>query len=434
MDFIIEFFKYWDYVGAGKMIRIFWYFIFFEFGRYVLLEFWVLFVYWLGRKRRAKEWEAARQALYNEMPLISLIAPGKNEGKNIFKLVKSLNEQTYQNVEVIIVDDGSDDETPIIGRNLEKNGLIDLFIRNDMRGGKASAANLAWRYSRGKFLLHLDADCSFDRTAVENIIIPFYLDPEIGGVGGNVKVRNGDVSLCARLQSIEYLKSISVGRIVTSYLGIYRIISGAFGAFRMDALKKIGVWDIGPGLDGDITVKLRKSGYKIHFEPTAICLTAVPTKFSKLWKQRLRWSRSLVRFRLRKHLDVFLPRKNWRWGTFLGFVENVFYNFVLDIKWYIYIIDMMINFSSWIWFLIPMNLALYMIAGFMQQLSLTLWSERSEDERVLWWYVPLMVFYVAFFLRFCRTIAYFKEFVWKASYRDPWNPQKSSYQALKNGY
>ena len=166
-----------------------------------MLEFWVLFVYWLGRKRRAKEWEAARQALYNEMPLISLIAPGKNEGKNIFKLVKSLNEQTYQNVEVIIVDDGSDDETPIIGRNLEKNGLIDLFIRNDMRGGKASAANLAWRYSRGKFLLHLDADCSFDRTAVENIIIPFYLDPEIGGVGGNVKVRNGDVSLCARLQS-----------------------------------------------------------------------------------------------------------------------------------------------------------------------------------------------------------------------------------------
>ena len=302
------------------MIRIFWYFIFFEFGRYVLLEFWVLFVYWLGRKRRAKEWEAARQALYNEMPLISLIAPGKNEGKNIFKLVKSLNEQTYQNVEVIIVDDGSDDETPIIGRNLEKNGLIDLFIRNDMRGGKASAANLAWRYSRGKFLLHLDADCSFDRTAVENIIIPFYLDPEIGGVGGNVKVRNGDVSLCARLQSIEYLKSISVGRIVTSYLGIYRIISGAFAAFRMDALKKIGVWDIGPGLDGDITVKLRKSGYKIHFEPTAICLTAVPTKFSKLWKQRLRRSRSLVRFRLRKHLDVFLPRKNWRWGTFLGFV------------------------------------------------------------------------------------------------------------------
>ncbi|MEM8909998.1 MAG: glycosyltransferase, partial [Bacteroidota bacterium] len=326
------------------------------------------------------------------------------------------------------------DKTPEIGRNLEKNGLIDKFIRNEMRGGKASAANLAWRYCSGKYLLHLDADSSFDRDAVERIIIPFYLDERIGGVGGNVKVRNGDASLCARLQAIEYLKSISVGRIVTSYLGIYRIISGAFGAFRMDALKKIGVWDIGPGLDGDITVKLRKSGYKIHFEPSAICLTAAPTKFIKLWKQRLRWSRSLVRFRLRKHVDVFFPHKGFKFGNFAGFFENVFYNFVLDLKWYIYLIDMMLNFGTWLHLILPFNILLYICTGYLQQLAISLFSERSKEERVLWWYVPFMVFYVAFFLRFCRTIAYFKELFGKASYRDPWNPQKSSYQALKHGY
>ena len=434
MPDIVEFFSYWYHAGFGKIFRVFWYFIVFEFVRYVVLEYWVLFVYWLNRKKRKAEWEQARQDLWNERPLISLIAPGKNEGGNIFKLVKSLNEQTYQNVEIIIVDDGSNDDTPQIGRNLEQNGLIDKFIRNDMRGGKASAANLAWRYCTGKFLLHLDADSSFDRNAVENIIIPFYIDKRIGGVGGNVKVRNGKESLCARLQEIEYLKSISVGRIVTSYLGIYRIISGAFGAFRMDALKKIGVWDIGPGLDGDITVKLRKSGYKIHFEPTAVCLTAAPTKFKVLWKQRMRWSRSLVRFRLRKHIDVFKPHKGFMWGTFIGFVENITYNFIMDIKWFIYVIDMMINFSSWIWFIIPFNLLLYVVAGYMQQLSLSIWSERSKDERILWAYVPFMVFYVAFFLRFCRTIAYIREFIWKSSYRDPWNPQKSSYQAVKHGY
>ena len=86
------------------------------------------------------------------MPLISIIAPGKNEGENIYKLVKSLNEQTYQKVEIIIVDDGSDDETPIIGRSLEKHGLIDKFVRNHMRGGKASAANLALRLYYYSFL------------------------------------------------------------------------------------------------------------------------------------------------------------------------------------------------------------------------------------------------------------------------------------------
>lgn len=431
---IVEFFTYWYHAGPLKIIRVFWYFIIFEMARYVLLEFWVLFIYALNSKKRKADWEQARQAFWNEMPLISLIAPGKNEGGNIYKLVKSLSEQTYQNVEIIIVDDGSDDKTPEIGRNLEANGLIDKFIRNDMRGGKASAANLAWRYCSGKYLLHLDADSSFDRDAVERIIIPFYLDSKIGGVGGNVKVRNGSESLCARLQAIEYMKSISVGRIVTSYLGIYRIISGAFGAFRMDALDKIGVWDIGPGLDGDITVKLRKSGYKIHFEPTAICLTAAPTKFMKLWKQRMRWSRSLVRFRLRKHLDVFFPHKGFAFGTFFGFVENVFYNFVLDIKWYIYLIDMLLNYSNWLHLILPFNIMLYIFTGYLQQLAITLFSERSKEERVLWWYVPFMVFYVAGFLRLCRTIAYFRELFTKSSYRDPWNPQKSSYQAMKHGY
>ena len=429
-----EFLNYWQEAGFWKITRVFWYFIIFELVRYVLLDFTVLIYYKLTAKRRAARWEEARQAFWNERPLISLIAPGKNEGKNIYKLVKSLNEQTYRNVEVIIVDDGSDDDSEIICRSLEKNGLIDKFIRNHKRGGKASAANLALRYCNGKFLLHLDADSSFDYDAVERIMIPFYLDEKIGGVGGNVKVRNYKESLAAKLQAIEYLKSISTGRVVTSFLGIYRIISGAFGAFRMDAVRQVGGWDIGPGLDGDITVKLRKSGYNIHFEPTAICLTAAPTKFGKLWNQRMRWSRSLVRFRLRKHLDVFIPHKGFRMTTFLGFVENIFYNFVLDIKWYLYLIDMMMHFGTWLHLILPFNIFLYMTTGFMQQFVISRFSERKEEEKVLWWYVPFMVFYVAGFLRLCRTIAYFRELLLRSSYRDPWNPQKSSYQALKEGY
>ena len=433
MDFI-DFFSYWNQAGFVKITRVFWYFILFELIRYVLLDFSVLIIFKLTSKRRKAKWAKARKELFTEQPLISLIAPGKNEGKNIYKLVKSLNEQTYRNVEVIIVDDGSDDDSEAICQSLERNGLITKFVRNYKRGGKASAANLALRYCKGKFLLHLDADSSFDRDAVENIIIPFYVDERIGGVGGNVKVRNYKESLCARLQAIEYLKSISTGRIVTSYLGIYRIISGAFGSFRMDAIRQVGGWDIGPGLDGDITVKLRKSGYKIHFEHTAVCLTAAPTKFNVLWKQRMRWSRSLVRFRLRKHIDVFKPHQGFMVGTFVGFCENIFYNLILDIKWFIYIIDMLFNYGPWVQFILPFNIMLYMMTGLMQQFVIHNFSERSDDEKALWPYVPLMVFYVAGFLRLCRTMAYFREFFFRSSYRDPWNPQKSSYQAVKHGY
>ncbi|MEN0005404.1 MAG: glycosyltransferase [Bacteroidota bacterium] len=429
-----EYMVYWQEVGIWKFIRVFWYFVIFELTRYIGADFLVALWYWLNQKGRKAKWEQARQALYNENPLISIIIPGKNEGAHLYKLTKSLAEQTYKNFELIIVDDGSDDDTPIIGRDLEKRGLIGQFIRNEMRGGKASAANLALRYTKGKLIVHLDADCSFDCDAIENIIIPFYMDEKIGAVGGNVKVRNYRESLCAKLQAIEYLKTISVGRIISSQLGIYKIISGAFGAFRKDVIDSIGGWDIGPGLDGDITVKIRKSGYRTVFEPTAVCLTNAPSKFKKLTKQRLRWDKSIIRFRVRKHADVYVPHANFRWSNFFALFENVFYNVVLDITWWVYMLDICINFNGSLQFIIPMNLTLYMVVGFVQMTSAYIFSERRNEELFLWPYVPLMSLYTGTYLRIVRTIAYYEEFFFRKSYNDPWNPVKSSSQAKLNGF
>lgn len=435
IDYILpEYLLYWFHSGLGKFIRIFWHFVIFEFTRYVLIDFVVIFYFWWFRKERKKKWEAARQQLFTERPFVSIIVPGKNEGKHLYKLVKSLNEQTYQNCELIIVDDGSDDKTPLIGKSLLKNGMLTKFLRNDMRGGKASAANLALRYSTGKYVVHLDADCSFDRDAIENVLVPFFLDPNIGAIGGNVKVRNFENNLASRLQAIEYLKTISMGRVVTSTLGIYKIISGAFGAFKMEAVNAIGGWDIGPGLDGDITVKLRKSGYRIYFEPSAICLTSVPANFKILKKQRLRWDKSIIRFRVRKHNDLFTPYKEFKWSNFLAVFENVFYNVVLDIAWWLYFIDMLINYSGALGFIIPMNITLYIVSGYAQMYAIHLMSERKEEEFKLWPYVPLMVFYTGVFLRIVRTRAYWDELVHRKSYDDPWNPVKSSSQAKASGF
>jgi cellulose synthase/poly-beta-1,6-N-acetylglucosamine synthase-like glycosyltransferase len=428
-----EYLHYWHEVGVAKFIRVFWYFMLFEFTRYIMIDYVVFGIFALSRKRRKEKFERARQALRSENPFVSVIIPGKNEGKHLFKLTKSLDEQTYKNFELIIVDDGSDDETPIIGKNLERLGLIDMFIRNEMRGGKASAANLALRFSKGKYIVHLDADCSFDRDAIENVLVPFFMDSYIAAVGGNVKVRNYKDSLCAKLQAIEYLKTVSVGRIITSTLGIYKIISGAFGAFKKDAVDAIGGWDIGPGLDGDITVKIRKSGYKVYFEPSAVCLTNAPSKFKVLTKQRLRWDKSIVRFRLRKHNDVYLPHAGFTWSTFFALAENVFYNVILDLLWWVYIIDICVNYSGSLKFILPMNFTLYFVMNYVQMTSISLFSERSKEERYLWPYVALMTLYTGTYLRIVRTAAYYKEFFFKRSFEDPWNPYKSSIQAKRAG-
>ena len=433
-NLVPEFLNFWIEGGTTKFIRVFWYFILFELTRYILLDYIVYAYRFVTSIPRKKKWNDAKRALNLENPFISIVVPGKNEGKNIYKLVKSLAEQTYQNFELIVVDDGSTDDTPIIGKNLLDRGLIHQFLRNDVRGGKASAANLAVRFSTGKYIVHLDADCSFDSDAIENILVPFYMDSKIGAVGGNVKVRDYEDNLVSRMQAIEYLKTISVGRITTSELGIYKIISGAFGAFRKDIVDMIGAWDIGPGLDGDITVKIRKSGYKTVFEPSAVCLTSVPPKFMNLFRQRMRWNKSIIRFRLRKHKDVYFPNAGFSWLNLFSFIENVFYNIALDILWWLYIIDIVFNYNSQLYYILMMNFTLYMSTGFLQMFMAYLYSERRKQELNLWPYIPLITFYNGYFLRLARTRAYIQEGFFKKSYDDPWNPLKSSSQAKLNGF
>lgn len=430
MEYLDEFFNYLSSVSPSKLVRVFWFFFFFEFVRFFLVDFTTVLLWKLTavfRKKRVKE---GRNLFWAEKPLVSIIVPGKNEGKHIFKLANSLKEQTYQNFELIVIDDGSDDETRAICNSLKKNGLIDIFLSNDVRGGKASAANLGLRYSSGKFVIHMDADCSYDRDAVENIIVPFYYDEKLGAVGGDVQVRNYRESLCASLQAIEYTDTISIGRISQSQLGIYRIISGAFGAFKKEALDSVGGWDIGPGLDGDITVKVRKMGYEIHFEPTAICQTNVPVTFKKLIKQRLRWDKSLIRFRLRKHRDVFYPNESFRISNFVSFVENITYSLVLNFKWYFYVIDMVLNFTSRLVFIVPMNFILYTINNYFKFIVFSLFRERKNVKAEYFMlYMPLMAIYFGYFLRLVRTYAYLQELFFRRSYEDSWNPEKSSKQA-----
>jgi cellulose synthase/poly-beta-1,6-N-acetylglucosamine synthase-like glycosyltransferase len=430
VEYLDEFFNYLSSVSPSKLVRVFWFFFFFEFIRFFVVDFTTVLLWKLTAVFRKKRINEGRNLFWAEKPLISIIVPGRNEGKHIFKLANSLKEQTYQNFELIVIDDGSDDETRAICMSLKKNGLIDIFLTNDVRGGKASAANLGLRYASGKYIIHMDADCSYDRDAVENIIVPFYYDEKLGAVGGDVQVANYRESLCASLQAIEYTDSISIGRISQSQLGIYRIISGAFGAFRKEALQSVGGWDIGPGLDGDITVKVRKLGYQIHFEPTAICQTNVPVSFKALINQRLRWDKSLIRFRLRKHRDVFYPNESFRISNFVSFVENVTYSLVLNFKWYFYLIDMVLNFTSRLIFIIPMNFILYTINNYFKFIVFSLFRERKNVKAEYFMlYMPLMALYFGYFLRLVRTYAYLQELFFKRSYEDSWNPEKSSKQA-----
>jgi biofilm PGA synthesis N-glycosyltransferase PgaC len=409
-----------------SVMRTYWYLFFIEFPRYYLLEIIIVLWYKLNWQSRKRNNTVARMLLFSENPLVSIIIPGKNEGVHFFKLVKSLQEQTYKNFEVIVISDGSDDLTSLMGEDLLRSGYIDHFIHMKKRGGKASAANMGLNMVKGKYVVHLDADSSLDRDAIEKILIPFYLNPKVKGVGGCVKVRNTYDTICTSLQTLEYLKTIMVGRLVTSALGIYHIISGAFGAFDTETLRSVGGWDIGPGLDGDVTQKLRKAGHKVVFVHDAVCLTNVPTKWHKLFKQRIRWSRSLVRFRIRKHRDIFFPNRNFNWSNWISNMENLIYDCLFNYLWLIYIITLCFNHTDRLLEVLLIGWLIRWIFGYVAFIVIMMVTGRRREEFWLFAYVPLSTFYTGYFLRLTRLIGHTTEFFFFRSYKDKWNPHKTS--------
>ena len=408
------------------MLTTYWFLVFVEFPRYYMLEIFIVLWRKLTYRSIRNKRDAARDRLYAENPLVTVLVPGKNEGSHIYNLARSLREQTYKNCEIIIVDDGSDDYTPLICSDLERAGYIDRFIRTEIRGGKASAANLGLRFAKGKYVVHLDADTTLDRNAVENILLPFYSGKEIKAVGGAVKVRNADDTICTSLQALEYLKTIQVGRMVTNALGILHIISGAFGAFDRETLMQVGGWDIGPGLDGDITQKFRKAGFRVSFAENAVAMTHVPTSWRALYRQCQRWSKSLVRFRLRKHRDILMPYGNFTFSNLFSNLEGIMYDFVFNFIWVVYVVLLILEHPDKIVEIFAVG---YIIRFFFNLLAFSiimLVTERPSEERHLIKYVPLSTFYTGYFLRMARLTAHIKEIFFFSSYKDQWNPQKTS--------
>lgn len=431
MEIIYNIIEYYRYLTTDltlqKLVNIFWFLFFIEIPRYYILDIIVLMRKYTLRGINYQKEVLAKLELYTKNPFVSIIVPGKDEGSHIYKLAKSLKEQTYRNFELIVVDDGSEDNTKMICKSLQKNGFIDKFYSVGERGGKASAANFALYDDKSDIVVHLDADSSLDRDALEQILIPFYYNENVGAVGGCVKVRNSGDSFCSIMQSMEYLESIQLGRTVTSELGLFRTISGAFGAFRSDVLRQVGRWDIGPGLDGDITQKIRKSGYKVVFNPKSICLTNVPSSWRKLYKQRLRWSKSLIRFRLRKHSNVFnFTHANFNLSNFISNLDNLMFNLFFDLLWIFYMLSFLREQPYSLLDLLMLKFLITIPLGLISFiLSMTI-SERRKEEFKMIIFTPLQAIYSGYFLRITRIIASFKEFFFFSSYRDSWNPVKSS--------
>ncbi len=354
---------------------------------------------------------------------ISVVLAGHNEGASLRQAVMGLKEQTRPDAQIVVVDDGSTDNMAAEARRLKAEGLVDVYLSTGLRCGKSAAVNLGIGYCTGDVVLNGDIDTSFDRDALERIAEKF-LDPRVGAVCGNLAVRNSHESILAKFQAIEYLVSISLGRRVADMLGILFIVSGAFGAFRREALLSVGGLEVGPGEDSDITIKLRQAGWSIRFEPHAWALTDVPVSALALFRQRLRWDRDLVRIRLRKYRSVFNPlRHNFSLSNALGTLDFLFFGVALPLSFVVYVVWLFAQFGVG---------ALPILAGvtlvYMASASATFVIAASLSGHYgryrLFPYVLGYTVFSAYVLRLVTVYAYVQELIFRRSYRDTYVPRR----------
>jgi cellulose synthase/poly-beta-1,6-N-acetylglucosamine synthase-like glycosyltransferase len=267
----------------------------------------------------------SRAPAYTYCPSVCLVIAGYNEADTIAAALTSL-WGSYPKLEIIVVDDGSEDGMAAVAKRFARTHAgVKVLSRSD-RGGKSSAMNTAMLFTRAEVIVVVDADSHLGPSALWEIVQPM-ADPKVGAVAGSVLARSF-TNLVTWLQAYEYLHNIFVGRMLSARLGILGIVSGAFGAFRRSALEQVQGWDVGPPEDLDLTLTLRKAGYRIAFAPYAQCFTDVPATWRGLIKQRLRWERSgSIRNHCRKHLDMAqFWSANFRWSNFFVVLESWVFN------------------------------------------------------------------------------------------------------------
>ncbi len=285
---------------------------------------------------------------------VSVLMPAYNEAATIVQSVHAMTSLRYPDLEVVVIDDGSADDTAgvlieefdmaevplvpggtiplrstVLSTWVSRRGSHNLALVRKSNGGKADALNAGINHARKELVCMVDADSLLDPQALLNVARPFADDPgRVVAAGGVIRVANGSrvdrgrvTNLrmprrwLARVQVVEYLRAFLIGRAGWSRLGGLLIISGAFGIFRKDVLLEAGGMATDCiGEDAELVVRLHRTLADSHteagvvFVPEPVAWTEVPATRRVLRLQRRRWHRGLAEILVRHRRMMLRPR------------------------------------------------------------------------------------------------------------------------------
>ena len=295
---------------------------------------------------------------------VSIIVPAYNEQVTIVDSIHSLLKLDYRLYEIIIVDDGSKDDTVKVLLEAFPLKKIQRPIHNKVRckaykeiyeakinnirvtliskenGGKGDSLNMGINASRFPYFICIDADSLLQKDSLEKIVRPVFEDESVIAVGGLIKaaqcaeIEDGEIKRykipadpVIAMQVVEYSRTFLASRILNDMCGGNLIISGAFGLFKKDVVVAVGGYDSSTlGEDMELVVKMHVfcrnnlQKYKMVYEPEAVCWSQVPSSLKDLTKQRRRWYLGLFQCMTKYHY-IFA---NLRFGL-VSFVSYSYY-------------------------------------------------------------------------------------------------------------
>ena len=252
------------------------------------------------------------------VPRVSVIVPAWNEEVGLVKTVKTILANDYPNLEVVVVNDGSTDNSDrLMNEFLEEyeaeieamenlDNVADIIYKYKKNGGKGKALNDGIRLCTGDIIVSIDADCVLLPDTIRNFVTHFE-DPKVMAAVGNVKVGN-QKSLLETLQYLEFLFTFYFKKADSLFNTIY-IIGGAAGAFRRSVFEQLGPYSSeNITEDIELSVRIQEAGMKIVYAADAFVYTEGAATFKGLAAQRLRWKRG--RFEtFYEHRNLFFSEK-----------------------------------------------------------------------------------------------------------------------------
>ncbi|MGH0033540.1 MAG: glycosyltransferase family 2 protein [Myxococcota bacterium] len=367
-------------------------------GRFVQVSFVVLFGFlllligrylgllWFSYLNHLDEDEPFEHVL----PLVSILVPCYNEGAVVQGSIRSLLELDYPRYEVLVIDDGSSDDTTEKAKVYEgEHGHASVRVLRKKNGGKSRALNYGIDNARGDFILCMDGDSALHPQTLR-LAVRHMSDPRVGAVAGSVKVVNR-TNLLSTLQALEYVEGLNMVRSAQGFFRLVNIIPGPIGLFRKTAIEGVGCYDHDTfAEDCDLTLKLLVSGWQVKYEPGSIAYTEAPEALLDLLKQRYRWTRGILQAIAKHKGKLVRPDRG------IGVTFTLWYMIFEGIMW-----PSMNVFAHVLFVFVAARYgtALPLVLWFAQltvlDLAAALYCVAVEEERIT--LVPYAIFYRAFF-------------------------------------